>query len=339
MNKEALLQYNIRHDRSEKDARFIAKHLETHLKERFNVLLSTVEYGIDNGHLVREGKSEPFIESIKRGRDVIQSISPDSFDFDRENAEPIGFEKIDTFLSNPETPLGSKMLSISPKGEKDSKYQHNFYDIFTLEERDGKKYVELRRYSSALSRKDYAGRFGFNQDNPPTAAEFLENPIKIGADISADEIHESLHVTHDYMIPVEFERIWNSSLVQFFVKRYQLDRSARSFNAILNAADEVWQNKEKEDGKYQFIARNTISYEHVRILEEKQVRQAGGQCPGKSGADTDNSPFSVSEFDFGYKFDKAGPCMQCNADVNCGPCGLCKDCDLAIRASQNNNLN
>ena len=48
----------------------------------------------------------------------------------------IGFEKMDAFLSDPVTPLGSKMLSVSPEGEEGSRYKHNFYDIFTLKKTD-----------------------------------------------------------------------------------------------------------------------------------------------------------------------------------------------------------
>jgi hypothetical protein len=340
MIKTEVLQYDIRHDLKEKNARFLSKQLETHLKERFNVLISTVEYGIENGHLVREGTKEPFIESIRRGRDFIQKISLDNIDKKREDAEVVGFEKIDSFLSNPLTPVESKILSISPKGEKGSKYQHNFYDIFTLKEKNNKRYVELSRFSSGLTVNDYINRLGKNFKNPPQA-----NPIELPSSLSPREIHSFLHVKHEYMEPSEFERIWQSPLVQFFVDRYQLDRSARSFNAILNAADEVWKNKDREDDrKYEYLAKNTISYEYIKILEEKEVRQAGGQCPGKSGADINNSPFSVSAFglgeNFGYDFDQDGPCRKCNAiNVKCGPCGICKNCDLEIRASQKFSLN
>ncbi len=313
-----LLQYNVAYDRGEKDVQFIAKQLETHLRERFNVLVSTVEYGIIDGHLVRQGAEEPFIDSVKRGRDVIQRLSPNPVDVDRENAEVVGFEKIDAFLSDPTTPLNSKMLSISPKGEDGSKYQHNFYDIFTLKEIQGKRYVELSRYSSGLGRRDYAKRLGFDINNPPEAAEFLTNPIVItDISISSEQIHQALHIDHAYMEPSDFDDVWTSPLVQAFVQRYELNRDARSFNAILNAADEIWENKIKREKGQAFKDYSThdLSYGEVRYLEEKEVRQAGGQCPGKSGADISNSPFSVSEF-ANLEHDKYGErTFEC---PNCG---------------------
>jgi len=350
MARAELLQYDVGNDRQEKDVRFLAKQLETHLKERFNVLLSTVKYGIKDGHLIRQRTEEPFIESIKRGRDVIQALSPDNIDVERENAEVIGFEKIDSFLSNPTTPLESKMLSISPKGEEGSKYTHNFYDIFTLKEENGERYVELSRYSSGLTRRDYAVRLGLNPENPPQAQDFLKNPIKEDMSVTPEQIHEDLHigVGYKYMLPSDFEKIiWTSPRVQFYAKRYESDPgNARYFNAFLNAADEeVWENKNrKEKGQIYIDSTYNPSSHEIKFLEEKKVRQAGGQCPGKSGADIENSKFSVSEFgmggeDFGYKFDQEGPCKKCNADVKCGPCGICKACDLSIRASSKTGVN
>lgn len=289
MIRAELLQYDIAYDQKEKDVRFLAKQLETHLRERFNVLISTVEYGIEDGHLVRQGTKEPFIESIRRGRDIIQKLSPDPVDVDRENAEVVGFETIDTFLSDPATSLNSKMLLISPEGEEGSKYTHNFYDIFTLREKDGARYVELTRFSSGLSKQDYVTKLRLPYENPK-AEDFLSNPIKITPLLGPDEIHKLLHINHDYMEPSEFDRIWNSSFLQFFVERYKLFKNARSLKAFLNAADEIWQGKSFQSFDYR------PSYEDTRCLEEKKVRQAGGQCPGKSGADINNFPFSVSDF-------------------------------------------
>lgn len=338
-----LLQYNIAYDQKEKDVQFIAKQLETHLRERFNVLVSIVEYGIRDGHLIRQGTEEPFVESIKRGRDIIQKLSPNRLDVDRENAEVVGFQKIDSFLSDPETPINSKMLSISPKGEEGSKYQHNFYDIFTLKERNGQKYVEMSRYSSALTRTDYANRLGLDPNNPPQAKDFLADPIKGGTHITPEEIHKKLHIDHNYMDPSEFmDGIWTSPLVQTFVKRYQLNRDARSFNGILNAADEVWENKNRKDkGEiYKDYLHYDPSHNDLRYLEEKEVRQAGGQCPGKSGADADDSPFSVSDFgniskDRGYDFDHEGTCVVCKSGPRAlGPCEICEQCTVKIEKEE-----
>lgn len=342
--KGELLQYNPAYDQREKDLSFVAKQLETHLRERFNVLVSTIEYGITNGHLVRQGTREPFIKSIKRGRDTIQALSPNPVDIYRENAEVIGFEKIDSFLSDQSTAIGSKMLSISPQGDEGSKYQHNFYDIFTLKEKNGERYVELSRYSSALTHRDYAKRLGLNLSNLPKAADFLANPIPVtDIFIIPEEIHKSLHIDHEYMEESEFmDEIWTSLPVQTFVKRYQLNRDARSFNAVLNATDKVWENRsrrEKGESHETYMSYNP-TYLEIKHLEEKEVRQAGGQCPGKSGADINDSPFSVSEYgskDRGYDFDHQGTCVVCNFGPKAlGPCEICEQCTIKIEKEEKN---
>ncbi|OGH24264.1 MAG: hypothetical protein A3B47_04000 [Candidatus Levybacteria bacterium RIFCSPLOWO2_01_FULL_39_24] len=308
MARVELLQYDVRHDYGEKDKTFIATQLKTHLGERFNVLLSIIEYGIKNGHLVRSGKEEPFIQSIIRGRDAIQALDPREVDFARENAEIIGFQKIDPFLSDPETPIDSKMLSISPEGEQGSKYQHNFYDIFTLKEVRGQRYVELTRYSSGLSRRDYARRLNLGMQDPK-AEDFLANPIKAPQNLSPEEISKLLHIEHECMDSLEFEKIIKSAYVQYCMERYGENPTPKAFKAVLNAADEIiYGNKFRDYSTY--IPTNA----DLRYLEDKKVRQAGGQCPGKSGADLDNSPFSVSEF--GFSDDKFG-----SREFECPECG------------------
>lgn len=337
MPSAELLQYNVEFDRAESDTGFIKTQIESYLRERLNVLISKTEYHITDDHLVRKGKREPFIDSIKRGRDVIQSLDPRSVDFDREAAEVIGFEQtIDPFLSNPETPLGSKVLSISLRGEEGSKYGHNFYDIFTLRARDEKRYVELSRYSSALEAQEYARRLpGFDPDNPPSAAEFLANPIVItDTFITAEQIHEMLHEEHDYTAPVEFDNIWSIVSQQDLIDTYILRRNGRSLNAILNFTDKV-NGDSRGRVDYRDYINQPLSRREISIFEESPVRQTIGPCPGKSGADI-NSPFSVSEFaDMDYKFDQPGPCRKCGEDVSCGPCGICKNCDIQIRNEEN----
>ncbi len=296
---EILRQYTIDFDRGERDEAFLHTQIETHLKERFNVLVSKVEYGIADGHLVRLGTLEPFIDSIKRGRDFVQRLSqPNTIDFDRENAEVAGFETvIDPFLSNPNTPLESKVLNISLRGEEGSKYQHNFYDIFSLKEKDGKRIVELSRFSSGLSAKDYAVRLRLPTDPPPTDAQFLASPtVMLGVDPSSEEIHALLHVEHEYMTPLEFAQIWENRLVQDRVSTYLLRKNASSFNAILNCADDVWKYLSRTESKV-YLHDYMPTDEDIREWEEREVRQTAGGCPGVSGAGPDSSsPYSVAEY-------------------------------------------
>lgn len=332
MAKEQLFQYNIAYDKRETDTAFIRTQMETHLRERFNALLSQFEYGIVNGHLVREGTSEPFINSIIRGRNKMRMFASNSEDFDREDAEVIGFGNIiDSQLSNPNTPLETKFLSISPPG---GKYQHNFYDIFTLKDRNGARYVESRRYSSGLTPVDYARQFGLDPQNPPTAADFLANPKIIPeVSITAEQIHQMLHVEHDYMNERDFSEIWRG--VQTAVSNYLLNRDANSFNAVLNLADKVWesQKRRKAGESYTDYSNFIPTAGQLERIGDEPVRQAGGDCPGKSGAEDKDSPFSVSEAD--YKFDKQGTCRVCGIESSSlGPCYICRPCDTKLRREE-----
>lgn len=336
-----LRQYNIEFDWKEKETEFIKTQLKTHLKERFNVLVSQAEYAIINGHLVRAGTTEPFINSIKRGRDLIQRLSQNTLDVYRENAEVEGFENItDPFLSDPTTSLDSKVLSISPKGEEGSKYQHNFYDIFTLKEKDGQRYVELLRYSSGLTIEDYRKQLGIT-DGFKTAEEFLAHPIRIPSPlIAAEGIHRLLHRQHNYMETAEFEEIWQT--IQPYIENYLLKKDGRSFNAVLNFADEVWENNKKRRQGLSFrdFTNYDPSYAERKFFEEKKVRQVGGGCPGKSGATLNKSLFSVSDFDSfskdrGYDFDHEGICMVCNLGPRAlGPCEICEECVVKIEKKE-----
>ena len=150
-----------------------------------------------------------------------------------------------------------------------------------------------------------------------------------------------MHIDHAYMSSSDFDEIWMSSLIQAFVRRYQLNRDSRSFNALLNAADEVWENKNRrEKGEaYKDYASHNLSYGEIRYLEEKEVRQVSTPCPGKSGADINDSPFSVSDFvskDRGYDFDHVGTCAVCNSGPKAlGPCEICESCTVKIEKEEN----
>src|SRR5690606_6830339 len=99
---------------------------------------------------------EPFMNMLIRGRDYRREHGK-PIDHSREDAEVEGFAKIEQTLCSPDTAVGTMMISISPPGEKGSSYTHNFYDIFTLApDKQGDRYIEARRYSSALSNEEYS---------------------------------------------------------------------------------------------------------------------------------------------------------------------------------------
>lgn len=247
------------------------------------------------------------------------------------------------------------MLSISPPGAKTSSYQHNFYDVFTLKQDEFGRYVEARRYSSALTRQEYALKASelddrFSHKYVPTDAEFLAHPIKIDPKLfkKPEDVHMFFHTGHKHTTDEEFSYIIKSSAM--FMQEYvdalstfpiDEDRVVLTFNALLNRADEA--QKEFKSGKREvviYINKNLIKQE-VKRLGNQEVREEMVGC-GKSGAAKKKgasktwSPFSVSIFGQREDEDEAvewhvGKCVKCEADeVLIGQCGVCQGCDLVF---------
>ena len=59
--------YDVNFDRQNFNEPLIRRNLETDLGERFNVVISRVNYQFDGQFLISRGDNEPFIESIKKG--------------------------------------------------------------------------------------------------------------------------------------------------------------------------------------------------------------------------------------------------------------------------------
>lgn len=299
------------------------KQLQTLLAERFNVLTSTFNYEIKDGELWGENMNEPALDSFKRGRDY-RRIYGNSIDYDREDAEVVGFSKIQQMLNEERV-----VLSISPKGGEGSTYQHNFYDIFTI--KNGK--VEARRYSSALNIDEYQKLLSLEYKTPE---EFLENPIDIsGRFASIDDVHESLHKDHKttsdeifYNFIIPGTSYIRKQLLQAY---YEGDEEAQEywFNAHINAAEEIkeWASQISENDV--FVNKLEHTEEDYDRLAKQKVKEVGTGC-GTSGGFKKNgrSPFSVSEFGNSEGESKWFTCPDCNFEAN-GPIGnTCPNCGL-----------
>ena len=301
--------------RKEQFLSYIPTQMETNLGERFNVSLSQFEYDIKDGQMWGRDMDEPFIDSIKRGRDY-RKENGNPVDVVREEAEVMGFEKIQSVLLEPETPIGTMMLSISLRGGKDSTYQHNFYDIFTLKQtKTGKRYIEVRRYGSALGVEDYQTMLlpfaNIEIDSKEPAASLLKNPIAIQNTFTAENLHRYLHEDYPHMEEKKFELVKKhcKSLISEYAKSVwenpkDMKNHALLFNTILNKADEVAGRIEVEGfdvwQKIPPISTPLMINEDISQFGFKQVREVMTGCGSSEGYDVSkdimNSPFSVSEF-------------------------------------------
>lgn len=299
-------------------ASYIERQLDTFLGERLNVLLSKNKYEIKNNLMYGEDMDEPFIEVIKRGVDYRRKAEGENrVDKKREEAEIEGFLKIQDALCNPNTQMGTMMLSISPKGSKESLYQHNFYDIFTLKQAQGKRFIEARRYSSALSYEEYKDKLKLllHIVDAPDDAYFLSHPVKIDPSTSlrvffenADQIHSYLHKNHDFMKIEDFEKILLS--LEGLKREYIIRRNPHILDAIMNKAD-------IKAGFYDdFIIPSTLLTvdQEIDFLGRQPVRPVAAGC-GSSGSvsgDKKSFPFSVSDFGMSDKYgDRKFECPEC----------------------------
>jgi len=291
-------------------AEYISKQIDAYIGERLNVRLSKSRYEIRNGLIYGKDMDEPFIEVMKRGVDYRRKTQGENrVDRKREEAEVEGFLKIQEFMLNPNTPTGTMMLSISPVGNKDSSYQHNFYDIFTLKEEQGKRFVEAGRYSSALTIAEYKDKLSpLNfMGNISEDADFLKNPLKID-DVffeNAEQIHAYLHKDHQVTENEEFERIRNS--YERLKQEYIENPDPKILDAIKNKADEKGGFVlNKADIFYDPIIGPSIPLtvsQEIDYYGNRKVRVVATGCgsSGSSSGDSLNelnnsSPFSVSEF-------------------------------------------
>lgn len=286
---------------------YLNTQMETHLGERFNVVLSRYEYDIKEGKLWGKDMDEPFMESLKRGRDYRRK-NGNPVDFAREDAEVIGFEKIQQKLADPLAKVGSMILSISPSGVGESVYKHNFYDIFRLVQGEGGRYIEARRYASDLTIKEYKEKLGVlglgDLSNNNEAAVFLSNPIEIPGLLMPDDIHEYLRKGKDFLDEQSFSGIKAackrliSSYAQSVVEQPNNDILHKTlFNAILNKADEV-ADKIKRGEKIN-DSRNISLKDEVKAYAFLAVRKVDTGCGLSEGYDIfggGSAPFSVSEF-------------------------------------------
>lgn len=323
-------------------ASYIERQLDTFLGERLNVLLSKNNYEIKNNLIYGQDMEESFIEVMKRGVDYRRRAEGENrVDKKREEAEVEGFLKTQEVMCNPNTPIGTMMLSISPQGRKNSLYQHNFYDIFTLKEAEGKRFIEARRYSSALNVAEYKDKLSplsFIR-NIKNDADSLSNPIKIDNVFFAnpDEIHSYLHKDHRFTEVEEFERIIKNC--ERLKQEYIRTRDPRILNAIMNKADEAAGIVNFRKDKFYYLIGPSVELkvnDEVGFYGKQSVRTVAAGC-GSSGSVTEDkksSPFSVSDFGMEDKYDdREFECPECGKTnirpkdeliKNCQHCGSSK---------------
>lgn len=302
----------------EKKQQFMSEtsfNLDTLLGERFNVALSEFTYDIQDGTIYGKDTDEPALDIFKRGRDYrLQNGNP--VDWAREEAEVVGFEKTEKVLADPNTKIGTMMLSISPPVLEGSTYGNNFYDIHTLKQtKTGKRYIESRRYASGLYVDEYAPIlrpfFNVQVDQEDPAASLLANPIKVEGIFDADALHGYLHKDIDYLDGEIFKAVveqcepLKKRYVQSVIDRpWDRNLHAWNYNAYLNMADDLVKQAEEQGIDsilvVQPIPTDAMVDDLVAFYGQQEVRTVKTPCGESGGYDVDRTPgvkpFSVAEF-------------------------------------------
>lgn len=285
--------------------------LEKLLGERFHVLLSEYRYNIKDGQLWGEHLNEPFINSIKRGRDYRRVDGGNPADFAREDAEVIGFEKIEAVLTDPDIPIGTTMLSFSPPS---GSYVENFRDEHRKEiDEDGVVYIHSRRISSGLTVSETQEKIraftDFEVDDRDSAASFLANPIKIPPAMTPQDIQDYLHKEHAYGDKRIVDLVQRHTRpLAMRISRDFLDRPGDKrghkiqVNAYLNKADELYERIEREGvdvWENIFVLDSDMMVENdIEEFGLKPVREVLTGCGESGGEDVnEHGIFSVSYFD------------------------------------------
>lgn len=305
---------------------YIRMQLETHIGERFNVLLSTIRYDIRDGRLYPQGGSEPALEMFKRG---IGRDGSTKEDIKREIAEVEGFSITEQDLASENARVGDKRLSLSPPS---GSYRHKFYDELILMEDESGRYVEMRRYSSGLSIEETVEKLqsiGLVDELYEASPQYsLAHPIKINAEDknfqNPDDVHKFLHKDHEYTSTEDLQTIlqvclpWINKYIEHLVNNpFDTRTQLLLYNALLNTADLANDAIKNKDWRMtrDLILKSQSSYPtryEVEVLGRQPVRKAMIGCGASGGFNVDaNSPFSVKDKANENSADKKILCCTC----------------------------
>lgn len=307
---------------------YTKRQFETYLGERVGVILSITHFEIADGKMIPQGVNEPMEDIIQRGVRFRRNLeNPNVVDFEREAAELTGARKTQARLTNKDTKVGTMNISISPKGEEGSDYTNNFFDVYTLKEDEGRRYIEMRRYLSTLTVDQYQEKLKpfkiFNKT--PTAADFLKDPIEMDAFESPDDIQKYLNKGIKALEAEKLEQIkqmtapFVASYINSLIDNpYDFFAHRLNYNGVLNQTDialaAVVNNDRPLIRNLQnaaFFSSQEMIRARMQVLGRQAVRVAAGPCPGISGGfnlgavpQEVKNPYSVSQF--GSKEDKYG---------------------------------
>jgi len=293
---------------------FLKFQIETYLGERNRVGLSSIDYTIVDGELYGQGMDKPMSEVIANGV-VYRADKGTPEDRQRELAELAGFDYINSVMTDPDTKMGSMLLSVSPPS---GSYKKNFYDVYTLHENEeGERSVNMSRFASGLTSRGYLDRLPelLNLENTqqipnnliPKPSEFLTRPLLVDRFDNAQDLHAFLHVDIDIISNADFDQV--KAYVKPFITHYidtlmehsdDPDEVKLALKTVINAAD--YAAKQVKEGKTLDTEIDELAgeffMERVEDFSSQRMETVDSDCGGLGDEDLESSngsPFGVVE--------------------------------------------
>lgn len=291
------------------------QNIQTALRERNQTRESRWQFFIDQNHKIRNElfPDEAYEMMLLRGIEYRKTHG--SQELDREYAELDGFLHIQAMLTDPQTPLGTKLIVISPPGiVKKTAYPHNFVDIYELAESKitFERYIKYVRFASDLSYEEYRRTISeridpayFDDFQGPIDAWYLAHPIQMPLNVkhtSVDDIFAAYFATSAQtaikaMEEEEFQQLW--FIYEPYVLYYldQLMKStfdpieiAKAWNTILHSTENQKMQQKIQEASFHS---STIPLGYIRNFEfvaamvkefgRENVRVVGAGCGSSKG--------------------------------------------------------
>lgn len=248
--------------------------LKSEIRERFCTQQYQTIYTLRDGKLINRQYDQPFGQIIKKG--IESRRQNGSTDQTREQAELIGFERIEQILNGIAEP--SSVVSISPRGAKESIYQRNFFDVFQKQE-NGQ--IIMTRFTSTATLEGFqAAAQKLNPGEPrpivPTDAYFLSHPLKTTA--SLEQILEAIELDKTAMEKDYVESIVENCMP--VILAYVNNPSEAGYRAAVNFADilagkKTLPNFQSNDSAIERLS-DSLSFRSTINLDFRRQRKSHG---------------------------------------------------------------
>lgn len=278
----------------------IRKNIRANLRERLQVDENIVRYRIEGGELYSEDfPNEPFNDVMQRGADYRFAHGTKEAEREGQKGELGGWATIRAIVTDPKTPVGTKLTYFSPPGRvTDTPYDRQLVDELELREDVNGRYLHVSRKIVDFTDQDYIKaaleldkRFFEGYDQRSLDAWFLSHPVKD---------HLPSIETKGRMNSATFDSIYESPMLQGIINKYITTVFAKNanwldiavlVNAIYNQVDvdetSILQGNISE--RPLFISQDAVEAAVAQLGWQTPEEKGGAGCPTSMGYSLSNS--------------------------------------------------